>query len=79
MNSQEKVALKHATARIRELANLEKASFGMSAEYDKTIKDGVRAYMVWFECVADFVDALANAEDKYATQNAIDDILRYCN
>lgn len=79
MNKTEKEALKVTAARIRHLASMETADFGRSAEYDKTIKDGVRPYMMWFECVASHIEALADAENNYDTQNALRDIFRYCN
>lgn len=79
MNKTEKEALKVAAAHIRHLASMETASFGRSKAEDKTIKDGVQPYMMWFECVASHIEALADAEDKYDTRNAIEDIFRYCN
>lgn len=78
MNKTEKEALKVAAARIRDLASMENADFGISAEHDKTIKDGVRPYMMWFEIVASHIEALATAEDKYDVRQALDDIFRYC-
>lgn len=79
MKKSEQEALKIAAARIRHLASMETAGFGKSKAEDTAIKDGVRPYMMWFECVASHIEALANAGDKYDTKNAIDDILRYCN
>ncbi|MEA4941895.1 MAG: hypothetical protein VB094_05050 [Oscillibacter sp.] len=79
MTSKEKDALKQVSAYIKRLAGMEKASFSMSEEKDKSIKSEVRPYMMWFECAANHIDSLAEAQDKYDTQNAIDDIFRYCN
>lgn len=78
MNKTEKEALRIAAAHIRHLASMETASFGRSEVEDKIIKDGVQSYMMWFECVASHIETLADAEGKYATQNAINDIFRYC-
>ena len=79
MTSKEKEAIKYATKRIKSLASLENAGFGFDKEKDAETKQTIRPYMMWFEIVANYLEALANAEDKYDTQFAIDTIFRYCD
>ena len=76
MTKSERAAILAAVHKIQALASLERASFGMNAEKDKTIKDGVRPYMMWFEIVAMQLEDLASAEDKYDLERAIHDLLR---
>ena len=75
MTKKERAAILAAANRIKELASLERASFGMTKESDKTIKDGVRPYMIWFEIVAMHLEDLAEAETKYELENAIHDLI----
>jgi hypothetical protein len=76
MTRNEREAIQAAAKRIRELASLERASFGMNEEYDATIKKGVRPYMMWFEIVAMQLEDLAEAENKYQLENAIHELMR---
>ena len=76
MTNKERAAIMAAAKRIRELASLERACFGMNAEKDKAIKDGVRPYMMWFEIAAMQLEDLAEAENKYQLENAIHELMR---
>ena len=75
MTKNERAAIRAAAQRIKELASLERASFGMTAESDKTIKDGVRPYMMWFDIVAMHLEDLADAENKYELERAINELM----
>lgn len=75
MTKNERAAILAAANRIKELASLETAGFGMTAEADKTIKDGVRPYMMWFEIVAMHLEDLATAENKYDLERAIHELV----
>ena len=75
MTKQERAAIRAAAKRLQELASLERASFGMTEETDKAIKDGVRPYMIWFDIVAMHLEDLAAADDKYSLENAIHQLL----
>lgn len=79
MTQKEKGALKQVSERIKSLASMENARFSSSEQYDKTIKDEVRLYMMWFTRTADMLEELANAENIIDKQSAIDNIFRYCN
>lgn len=79
MTTREKNALKQVAERISGLASMENASFSMSPEHDKVVKDGVRPYMTWFQCVASYLNALADANDNYDLENALNNIERYCD
>ena len=79
MTNGEKAAILQAVERINSLASLENAGFSFSKEEDAKIKEKIRPYMMWFESVAFMLEDLANAEDKYDRQTAIDKIHRYCH
>jgi hypothetical protein len=76
MTKNERAAILAAAKRINDLASMKNACFGIDAEKDKLIKDGVRPYMMWFEIVAMHLEDLATAEDKYDLERAIHDLLR---
>lgn len=76
MTKSERAAILAAAKRIQELASMENACFGMNAENDKLIKDGVRPYMMWFDIVAMHLEDMAEAEDKYQLERAIQELLR---
>ena len=76
MTNKERAAIQAAAKQIRELASLERASFGMTEEKDTAIKNGVRPYMMWFEIVAMQLEDLAAAENKYQLENAIHELMR---
>jgi len=75
MTKNERAAILAAVKRINELASMENACFGMTAEKDKLVKDGVRPYMMWFEIVAMHLEDLATAESKYDLEQAIHDLV----
>ncbi len=75
MTKNERAAILAAAKRIQELASMENACFGMTEEKDKTIKDGVRPYMMWFDIVAMHLEDLAEAENKYELERAINDLM----
>ena len=75
MTKNERAAIRAAAKRLQELASLERASFGMTEEQDKAIKNGVRPYMMWFDIVAMHLEDLAEADDKYSLENAIHQLL----
>ena len=75
MTRSERAAILAAANKIKELATMERACFGINAEKDKTIKDGVRPYMMWFEIVAMHLEDLAEAENKYELERAIDELM----
>lgn len=56
--------LRNAVARIKNLANLENASFvPFNEEEDKVIKEKIRPYMMWFECVASGIEDILNGKE----------------
>ena len=75
MTKNERAAIRAAAQRIKELASLERACFGITSEKDKTIKDGVRPYMMWFDIVAMHLEDLADAENKYELERAINELM----
>ena len=75
MTKAERAAILAAANKIKELASLENACFGMTTEKDKLIKDGVRPYMMWFEIVAMHLEELATAENKYELERAIHELI----
>ena len=75
MTKNERAAILAAANKIKELASMENACFGMTAEKDKLVKDGVRPYMMWFDLVAMHLEDLATAENKYDLENAIRDLI----
>ena len=76
MTKNERAAILAAANKIKELASMENACFGMNAEKDAAIKNGVRPYMMWFEIVAMHLEDLAAAENKYQLENAIHELMR---
>lgn len=77
MTKNERAAILAAANRIKDLASMENACFGLTQEKDKIIKDGVRPYMMWFEIVAMHLEDLATAESKYDLENAIHELIRH--
>lgn len=75
MTKNERAAILAAANKIKELASMENACFGMTAEKDKTIKDGVRPYMMWFELVAMHLEDMAAADNKNDLERAIHELV----
>jgi hypothetical protein len=75
MTKNERAAILAAANRIKELASLENACFGITPETDKIIKDGVNPYMIWFDIVAMHLEELATAENKYELERAINELM----
>ena len=72
MTAGEKQAILAAANRIRELASLENAGFDLfHPGQDAYIKREIAPYMTWFECVAEGLEALANADNPYKRQSAL--------
>lgn len=72
MTTAEKQAILRIARRINELASLENARFAFSKEEDAHIKKKITPYMTWFELTAEYLEDIANAEDKYAKRAALE-------
>ena len=78
MTNGERQAIAAAAQRIKKLASLENASFfPFEPERDAQVKSKVSCYMSWFEIVANELETLANATEKYEKENALHELQRY--
>ena len=79
MTKLEKEVLQTLSNRLKQLANLERASFHMNEEKDKEIKKAVTPYMMWFESIAyDLEKVIELADDKqdFIKKEQLEEIIR---
>jgi hypothetical protein len=63
LTKEDVLKLRMACDRIRSLASLENAFFSMDSGEDAQVKDLIRPYMTWFECVAEGIGDILDGKE----------------
>ena len=78
MTNMEKIALESCAKRLESLASLENACFSFDDKEDAKIKEAIRIYMQWFDCVADdirYIVKLDEEKNRYWKKHELEEII----
>ena len=80
MTNMEKITLETLANRMESLASLENAGFSFDKEEDAKIKEAIRPYMQWFDCIAEnlrYIVKLDGEKDRWWKKHELEEIIRY--
>ena len=80
MTNMEKIALLSCAERLERLASLENACFCFDKDKDAEIKQTIKCWLQWFDCVADNIRTIVNLDeekDRYWKKHQLEEIVRY--
>ena len=80
MTNMEKVAFRSCADRLEVLASLENAGFSFDKDEDAKIKEAIRPYMQWFDCIAEnlrYIVKLDDEKDRWWKKHELEEIIRY--